>query len=538
MTTERNMHDLHDQVITKILGEAAAEHGDRPFLVFKEPQVQFTYAEVDQNSSAAAAGFAEKGLKAGDRALVLLGNRPEFVFSWLGIPKLGATVVPVNPDWKGETLEYILLDADPRIVVVGADIYERVAPVIEKMNEVEAVVVCGELPADAPACGVEVVPWEEIAGADPADLPEARVRHDNVLAILYSSGTTGRPKGIMMPHAQIYAFARQWIRACNFGGDGAEEVLYSPTPLYYMLASIIGFVPTMIVGGRMHIAPRFSAATYWQDIRECEATTAHSVFSVIPIILKQPPSPADRDHNCRTVYISKTNKEFEERFGVRCVEIYGSTEMNIVSYNPWDAPRDLSCGKAAPNFELKIVDDDDRELPTGEVGEIVTRPREPFLISYGYYNKGEATAEAWRNLWFHCGDRGYLDEDGYLFYVDRKKDVIRRRGENISSYELERQVNGHPAVLESAAIPVPSELEEDDVMVYVAVKAGESVTGPELAAFLEDKLPKFMMPRFFDFVDEMPRTTSTKIEKYKLRELGIRASAWDREKAARAHAAG
>jgi len=537
MTTERNLHDLHDQVITKILSEAAAEHGERPFLVFKDSQ--YTYAEVDAGSSAVSAGLTAKGLKAGDRAVVLLGNRPEFVLSWFGIPKAGATVVPVNPDWKGETLEYILLDADPRVVVVEAEIYERVAPVMAKMEQLEAVVVVGELPADAaaPAPGVEVVPWEEIGAADPADAPAARVRHDSVLAILYSSGTTGRPKGIMMPHAQVYAFARNWMRSTNFGAEG-DEVLYSPTPLYYMLASIIGFVPTLIIGARMHIAPRFSAANYWADIRESEATIAHSIFSVIPIILKQPPSPLDREHKCRTIYISKTNKEFEERFGVRLVEIYGSTEMNIVSYNPWDAPRDLSCGKAAPNFELKIVDDDDRELPIGETGEIVTRPREPFLISYGYYNKGEATAEAWRNLWFHCGDRGYLDEDGYLFYVDRKKDVIRRRGENISSYELERQINTHPAVLESAAIPVPSEMEEDDVMVYIAIKEGESVDGPALVEFLEDKLPKFMMPRYFDFVEEMPRTTSTKIEKYKLRELGIRESAWDREKAARANAVG
>jgi crotonobetaine/carnitine-CoA ligase len=309
------------------------------------------------------------------------------------------------------------------------------------------------------------------------------------------------------------------------------DTLYASTPLFYMLATILGVVPTLLVRSKIRIAPRFSASQYWDDIRACGATVAHSVFSVIPILLKQPPSPLDRQHNCRALFIAKSNAEFEERFGVRLIEIYGSTEMNIVAYNPWDEPKAGSCGKPAPNFEVKIVDDDDNELPVGETGEIVARPLEPFSISYGYYKRPEITVEMWRNLWFHCGDRGYFDEDGYLFYVDRKKDVIRRGGENISSYELERQVNSHPLVLESAAIPVPSELGEDEVKVCVVLQPGADVGASELLEHVSELVPRFMAPRYLEFVAELPRTGSLKIEKYKLQQDGLNERTFDRKTA-------
>ena len=329
-----------------------------------------------------------------------------------------------------------------------------------------------------------------------------------------------------MPHAHVYSFGVQWSNATNFS---QEDVLYAPTPLFYMQATVLGVVPTLMAGAHIHIAERFSASRYWDGIRESGATIAHGQFSLIPLLLKQPPSPLDREHRCKRVFIAKSNNEFESRFGVRIIEIYGSTELNIVTYNPWDRPKESSAGKPAPNFEVKIFDDDDQELPIGEIGEIVSRPKEPFIISYGYNNKPEITLDAWRNMWFHCGDRGYFDRDGYLFFVDRKKDVIRRKGENISSQEVERQVNSHPAVLESAAVPVPAETAEDEVMIFVVLQPGSELLPTDLLDYVRTIVPRFMVPRYVEIIPELPKTGSLKIEKFKLREHGVTAATWDRE---------
>jgi crotonobetaine/carnitine-CoA ligase len=518
---------LAERVIGDILQEAAEESGDRTFLEFDD--CAFTYAELNHLADAVGRGFLAQGVEPGDRIVLLLRNRPEFLQAWFGAAKIGATIVPINPEWVGDTLEYILLDADPRLVIVSPESIQTAGASFPKLQNLLAVVLCDEMPDADQRGAVRRIPWADLVVEDASPFsPPTPVRHDTVLAILYSSGTTGRPKGIVMPHAHVYSFSRQWMRATQLT---EADTLYASTPLFYMLATILGVVPTLLVRSKIRIAPRFSASQYWDDIRACGATVAHSVFSVIPILLKQPPSPLDKQHNCRALFIAKSNAEFEERFGVRLIEIYGSTEMNIVAYNPWDEPKSGSCGKPAPNFEVKIVDDDDNELPVGETGEIVARPLEPFSISYGYYKRPEITVEMWRNLWFHCGDRGYFDEDGYLFYVDRKKDVIRRGGENISSYELERQVNSHALVLESAAIPVPSELGEDEVKVCVVLQPGAEVSANELLEHVAELVPRFMAPRYLEFVDALPRTGSLKIEKYKLMQDGLNERTFDRKTA-------
>ena len=354
-------------------------------------------------------------------------------------------------------------------------------PLLKSLSSLDAVVICDAEEDGSIAVGVRQLSW--------IDLPDLGVNtdiigspsFDDVLAVLYSSGTTGRPKGIVMPHAHVYSFGVQWSNATNFQH---EDILYAPTPLFYMQATVLGVIPTLMSGAQVHIAERFSASRYWDDIRATKSTIAHGQFSLIPLLLKQPPSPLDNQHDCKRIFIAKSNAEFEERFGVRIIEIYGSTELNMVTYNPWDHPKPGSAGKAAPNFEVKIFDSDDYELPQGEIGEIVARPTEPYVISYGYYHRPEFTLEAWRNTWFHCGDRGYFDEDGYLFFVDRIKDMIRRKGENISSEEVERQVNTHPSVLESAAVPVPAETAEDEVKIYVALKPGTELVPGEFDPYI------------------------------------------------------
>ena len=517
---------LEKRVITQILADRASQTPDAPFVHIEGRT--FSYGQMYEASLEVAQGLASLGVGRGQRVVMMLGNRTEFLLSWFGAALTGATIVPINPEWKAETLSYILTDAEPTIMILTEDLLSGVNEVLPQLPSLKALVVL-DLSEDSKVSvgsGKQGLEWSDLLelgkGVSLGEAP----RFNDLLAVLYSSGTTGRPKGIAMPHAHIYAFGIQWSRATNFS---SVDILYAPTPLFYMQATVLGLVPTLMAGAQIHIAPRFSASRYWESVRETGATITHGQFSLVPLLLKQPPSPLDRSHSCTRLFIAKSNAEFEERFGVRIIEIYGSSESNIVTYNPWEAHKPGSAGKANEKFEIAIVDDEDRVLAQGEVGEIVARPLEPYFISDGYYHRPEVTLDAWRNFWIHSGDRGYLDEDGYLFFVDRKKDVIRRKGENISSSEVELQVNTHASVLESAAIPVPAETAEDEVMIYVVLQSGHSLAPADLITYLQGILPRFMVPRYVEVVESLPKTASMKIEKFKLRELGMTSSTWDRE---------
>lgn len=517
--------ELEKRVITQILADRASSTPSAPFVHIDGQD--YSYGQMYELSLEVARALSTLGVAGGQRVVMMLTNRIEFLLGWFGTAILGATIVPINPEWKAETLSYILTDAEPTVMILAADLMGAVEEVLPELKDLSALVLL-DVAGDSPSVpGVQVLQWSELSGLGSVETPlPPGPRFDDTLAVLYSSGTTGRPKGIVMPHAHIYSFGIQWSRATNFS---SVDTLYAPTPLFYMQATVLGLVPTLMAGAKIHIAPKFTASRYWDGVRDSGATIAHGQFSLVPLLLKQPPSPRDREHNCTRMFIAKSNAEFEERFGVRIIEIYGSSESNIVCYNPWDAHKPGSAGKAAPNFEVVIVDDEDRILPQGEVGEIVARPREPHLISGGYYHRPDVTLEALRNMWFHCGDRGYFDEDGYVFFVDRKKDVIRRKGENISSAEVERQVNSHVDVLESAAVPVPAETAEDEVMIFVVPQPGRSIDASELITYLQGILPRFMVPRYVEFIEALPKTASLKIEKFKLREVGVTNSTWDRE---------
>jgi crotonobetaine/carnitine-CoA ligase len=515
--------DLEQRTIPKLLARASQQWTDRPFIDTVEEAA--TYGQVaDRARRIASYLIRELKVQRGDNVAMFMLNSVDFVATWFGTTMAGATAVPINTAFKGELLRYVLADCEAKVLVIDHALLAEVAAVGAELPAIQHVIVRAGT-AEPVTSNWTLHRLGDLATApDTADLPA--VSHRDVANILYSSGTTGPAKGIMLPHAHAISFGAQWIDVMRMTPD---DTVYSPMPLFYMFASLLGVMPTLLLGTRFHLGQRFSASSYWDEVRRTGATLGHTIFSLIPILLKQPESPLDRKHNCRAVYIGKTNVEFEERFGARIVEIYGSTEMNIVTYNPWEAHRPGSCGKAAPNFEVQVVDEDDSPLPPNELGEIVARPREPLTISYGYYKKPEATAAAWRNLWFHCGDRGYVDEDGYFFYVDRSKDVIRRRGENISSYEVERQVNAHPAVLESAAIAAGSEFGEDEVKVCVVLRAAGTVSEAQLVADLASTMPSFMLPRYVEFIGELPKTTSSmKIEKYKLQAKGITTTTWDR----------
>ena len=333
----------------------------------------------------------------------------------------------------------------------------------------------------------------------------------------------------MVSHAHAMTCGLDWLKYTAFQED---EVVYCPLPLFHGVGLWCGVMAVLLSGSTICIVDRFSASSFWSDVRRFKANVSLGIFSMIPILLNQPPRPDDKDHTLRAFYLGQSamDEPLNERFGVRSVEIYGSTELGIGTGSPYGAWRPGSCGQVnTDSYEIRIVDEWDRETPPGVPGEIVARPVKPFVMTTGYYNFSAETVAAFRNLWFHTGDRAYRDEDGYIFFVDRVKDAMRRRGENISSFEVERGVNAHPAVLESAAVAVPSDLGEDDVKICVVLQPGQRLAPEDLLAFCEERMAYFMVPRYVEFINALPKTPTEKVEKYKLRNEGVTPATWDRE---------
>jgi crotonobetaine/carnitine-CoA ligase len=332
------------------------------------------------------------------------------------------------------------------------------------------------------------------------------------------------------PHAQFFWWGVNTARVLHLTED---DVLATTLPLFHINA-LNTFAQAAVTGCRVDFLDRFSASGFWPAMRRCEATVVYLLGAMVPILLAQPPGGDEREHHVRIGLgpgvPAAANEAFHARTGVTLLEGYGSTETNFVIATAPASPRRGVMGWLRPGFDARVVDAHDVELPPGEAGELVLRADEPFAFASGYFGMPDKTVEAWRNLWFHTGDRVVRDADGAFRFVDRIKDAIRRRGENISSWEVEQVLMSHAAVAAAAVYPVQSDLAEDEVMAAVIVQPGATLACTELAAFCETRLPKFAIPRFIDFVTELPRTENGKVQKYKLRELGVTATCWDRTK--------
>jgi crotonobetaine/carnitine-CoA ligase len=362
----------------------------------------------------------------------------------------------------------------------------------------------------------------------------AEVTFTDVNCVIYTSGTTGPSKGVPLTNAHGVHKAFEVNRVCQMSSD---DVIYSPLPLFHSMALLRGVLAAVVSGGECVLRDRFSASEYWDDVRRHGATIGHCVFTIPQILKKAPPSADDRDHPLRCLYQGRYDAEFEERFGVRLIEGYGLTEAGVATYVRADEPpRPGSCGRVADEWEVQLVDEHDLPVAVGEVGEIVLRPRLPWLVTPGYLNKPEATAAAFRNLWFHTGDLATVDADGYYYFKDRKKDSMRRRGENVSSWELEQVIRELPAVDEAAATPYPSPLGEDEIRVFVTLLPEETLSPEQVVAHCERRLPGFMVPRYVEILDALPRTPTGRIQKYELRSRPLgpdHHDAGDRGEAAR-----
>lgn len=506
------------------LSDCAASHGSSARIRIEG---ECTTAErLDGVASSGATGLRSLGLRTGDRVGVLMRASVTALETWFSIARAGLVEVPLNPDSGPGLLEYCLGHGRVRAVVCDRELLEVLRPIADRLDGLEHVIVPGS--DDSTIGSAQVRDLGRLFEADPTDVPE--MDPGSPAVILYTSGTTGPPKGVLLSHRANVNLARHTV---GLMGYTAEDHLYSVFPLYHSNARFCSVMAALESGADLLMHRRFSASRFWTTCREHGITAFNYQGAMMSILHKQPPSPDDRAHQVRAAFgapcPAEIFEDFERRFGVELTEIYGSTEVSIVCDMPPGERRIGTAGTESENYHVAVVDEHDEPQPPGVPGEIVARPKRPGWMFDGYDNRPGATVEAWRNLWFHTGDRGVMDADGFLTFLDRVKDTIRRRGENISSWEVERVVADDPSVAQVAAYGVPSELSEEEVMVAVVPASGASLDPAALMARCDEALTSFARPRYVRVLDSLPQTPSQRVEKYRLRDEGITPDTWDRE---------
>jgi carnitine-CoA ligase len=516
--------EYHD--LATLVRRKAEKNGSKVALRFEKRSLG--YRDLDLETERIAAGLAEAGIGVGDRVATFLFNTPEFPLLWFGAAKGGAILVPLNTGLKGEILRYELTDSAPAGLVIDRRLWPVYAPLRDALG------IQREWVAD-PASSSEPIPagvpaFAELLSDSPLD-PTPVLHANDPASIMYTSGTTGPPKGAIIPHEKLITTPREIGLRSRLAPD---SVLFTALPLFHCNAQEMTALTALLNDLSATFDERFHASTYWETAARYGATHISLLISMINVLFKQPPKATDRMHRVRTALTAGTTKaiwsEFEQRFGLTIVELYGMTECGCTTLmNPPGRIRVGSVGTPLGFVEADVVDDDDRPVPPNIRGELVVRPRAPFTMFLGYLNKSEKTVESWRNLWFHTGDFVTRDPDGYYYFIDRKKDVIRRRGENLAPYDVETALNRHPAVFESVVVGVPSALGEEDVKAFVQLRPSVSVDARELFEFCAEHLPFFMVPQYIEFIEEIPKTANQKAQRYLLK--GKRGEAeYDRDK--------
>jgi crotonobetaine/carnitine-CoA ligase len=534
MAKEAGGDDMDIAVTERSVGHLLRQRAERlPDKLFVRCNgVDLSYGEFNRRANQFAAYLFSLGMKPGDKLGIMLPNSPEFLVSWLGAAKANIVYVPINTEYRGPILSHQLDLADVTTLVISGDYLDRLVAISDNVPKIKRVVVHGAAQGAVPL-RMTRLDFAEATSTNSCE-PDELARHSDPFAISYTSGTTGPSKGALTTNCHVLTFAQDFITLMEYRPD---DKLYTCMPLFHALGSWLGVLTTLIAGGQCLVGERFSASRFWDDVRGFDATLGHVIFSMPPILLKQPPRPDDKT-TLRRVYVAQRNKEFEERFDCRIQEIYGQSETGIVTGCwPGVPTKPGSAGRANNNtYDVKIVDDDDNEVPPGTVGEFVVRPRNSYGMMNEYYNMPRETIAAFRNFWFHTGDSGRMDEHGYFYFVDRKKDALRRRGQNISSFELESVVMSHPKVLECAAVAVPSPVTEDDVKIVVVARPGQPLDAEELWRYCDENMPRFWVPRYIEFRGVLPRTPTQKVEKYKLRSNENAGAVSDREMSNKAKA--
>ena len=530
MTRERDFTDPRipnrdECVLRYLLDRWANERPDQPHVVFADG-AEWTFAELRDKVRTKAAGLRAMGIEQGEHVAVWLPNGPDALIAFYAINYIGAVFVPFNTAYRGQLLQHVMANSGARVLLVHPDLVPRLSEI--DLGRVERLVVTTGI--EVPEAPRPIQRFDELAGAADETLELARpIEPWDIQSIIYTSGTTGPSKGVLSSYLHMFT---------NAGPESWPMV--DENDRYMCVAPIFhigGMGPPFVMlarGASVAMIDNFSTEDFWAVAKATQSTVVFLLGVMATFLLKAEPRPDDRDHTVKKAFMVPLTGDapaFTERFGVDIYTIFNMTEISSPIVSEANPKKIGTCGRVRDGVDVRLVDRNDCEVPIGEIGEMLVRTDRPWAMNSGYNANPEATAEAWRNGWFHTGDAFRRDEDGYFYFVDRVKDAIRRRGENISSFEVEADVCSHPAVREAAAVAVPSEFSEDEVMVIVAPVPGQKLEARQLAEFLIDTMPYFMVPRYIRILDELPKTPSAKVMKADLRKEGVTPDTWDREAA-------
>jgi crotonobetaine/carnitine-CoA ligase len=536
--------------IPSLFDDRLAENPDGEYL--DVCGTKLTASQVARAGRRLAAALDDLGSAQHDRIATMLENSPEAVEAWAGIVLGGRIAVPVNTAYKGSYLLHQLADCGAKVVIVAKSLAPRLVEVVHELPDLDHVFILDDQATgtdddagrggELPDLGrVAVHRWTDLQGVEDRQ-PSMVIRPSDLATFIYTGGTTGPSKGCMLTHNYHEALARQigicWQRT-------AEDVVWTPLPLYHFNALTTVVVGTLLYGGRGAIYRKFSVSNFWSEMNRVGATITSTLGTMAYLLAHDPDRPEmprsglpEANRTLRLLGAAPMPVEVDdvirERFGVKTFSgAYGVTEASLVSWQPPGVTnKPNAAGKINDEyFDVRIFDDDDAELPRGTDGEVVVRPKRPHVMFEGYWGRPEVTVETSRNWWYHTGDIGRIDDDGFLFFVDRKADYLRRRGENISSYEVESVLMSHGALADVAVHAVPSELTEDDLKVTATLKAGAELRPEELFSWCVERLPYFVLPRYVEFRLELPRSPVGRVLKRDLRDEGVTASTWDAEAA-------
>ena len=506
-----------------VLERHARTKPDDIFAVF-ETGGAWSWRETLNRTRRVAAALQNLGIGQDDHVLVWLPNNEAALECYLAINYIGAVYIPVNTGYRGNLLAHVIENSGAELMIAHAGLLSRLAEI--RTAQLATIMTSGG--AGDTVAGLRTVDYDAaVAAAGVPTDPPRPIQPWDLQSIVYTSGTTGPSKGTMSSYFHAYNGMDQDAWYCLEADDRALINL----PMFHIGGCFIVYA-MLCRGGSIAMSPGFRTETFWDVVRQTGSTAVFLLGVMCSFLVKQPPRNDDRDHPLRLAFsvpLTEESVQFPDRFGTDIYTIFNMTEVNTPIISGRNPREPGQAGRARPVNDLRIVDENDIPVPDGAVGELVIRPHLPWAINHGYFRNPEATARAWRNGWFHTGDAFRRASDGTYYFVDRLKDAIRRRGENISSFEVEVVVNDHPAVQESAAIPVAGEHGEDEVMIVLATAPGQTVDPADLIDWLVPRLAYFMVPRYVRIVDALPKTPTSKIQKSGLREAGVTPDTWDRE---------
>lgn len=513
-----------------VLLATAQRLGEKTFLDFEGDA--YSYRQVIEDAKALAAGLQRLGLRHGETVATVIDNNYDALRVWFAINFAGGVSVPVNTAYKGEFLRHQIADSGARFLIAESDYCDRIVDIEDGLPEAQMLFFRDKPPGKRPS-RLRLGALDDLK-LKAKDYEEVAIRPADLAMLIYTAGTTGPSKGCMISHNYAFNIARQAAQARE-----PDDIFWTPLPLFHFNATCAATLGTAVAGNTISLYKRFSLSRFWHEIERTKATAAGLLGSMIPLIAQAADTPESKRcfGQLRAVRGAPFPAELQEiwrrRFGVKHLgsNAYGLTEASLMTSLPDGiTPAPGSSGMINDDFDVRIVDDEDNELPPGTPGEIICRPKKAHVMFEGYWRRPEATQAIMRNLWLHTGDIGKFDENGFFYFVDRKKDYLRRRGENISSFEVETAFRAHEAIEDVAAHAVKSDMGEDDLKVTAILKQGATLTEEALCIWAVDRLPYFAVPRYIEFRTELPRNPVGRVLKYQLRDEGCTPQTWDREK--------